>query len=660
MHCPSCHSPVAEGVVFCSQCGHNLLETHKAYFDGLRAFYDGRFDQALRKFKVALLTDPGNPEIIKDCGHAYLHNGDLGAALDMYERAETLGGNFFDADYNRAMSLMSSQRFAEARELLQRVVAAPGIEVRQGQFYLGLHFATSEAFLADCHLRLGICEQELGGKEEARGQFRRALDYDPESVPAYLLLGHLALREKHFAEATQYFEGVLSRSSLPSEMTQARAGLGLACYENGQIEEAIRHLNLALQGDPGNPTAIHYLNHIYEREGIIEKSQGAIHPAHFMDIREGASPIFGLVEDARESQLDAPATEAAGLSIIGRSQPMLRMMRHARLAAASDSTVLITGENGSGKELIARMIYLNSARADQPFVVVNCAAIPETLLESDLFGHEKGAFTGATARKPGRFELAHGGTIFLDEIGDLSPTTQVKLLRALQERAFTRVGGTEEIHVDVRILAATNRNLQRLIEEGLFREDLYYRLNVIPIHVPPLRERKEDIPLLVEHFLRKFARRNPKARVRFSREDLEALQEYSWPGNVRELENMIERTLVMGAQPGVYLEELRRHKRPPQTDKPASPPPAEARTPRETRALPGESAARFQDSNFPLTLAEVERRHILQVLQMTGGNQRKAAQILGINPSTLWRKLRAYQIDPATFSPSSGPAAEKG
>jgi transcriptional regulator with PAS, ATPase and Fis domain len=643
MRCPACQTEIPPGGPFCSSCGHNILETHQAYLDGLRAFCEGNYEEALRKLKVALLTDPSNPEIIKDCGHAFLHNGDLSSALDMYEKAELLGVLSADADYNRAMALLPSHHWREAHDLLLRIVERKDLVIREGIYYLGLLFTTTEQFLCQCRLHLGICCRELGEADAAAVHFHAALQFNPQSVSAHKHLGDLALARKHFSKATTHYEQVVALSSMGEELLDARNCLGIACYENGRIEEAIQHLNWVLQHDPGNPVAIHNLNHIYEKEGIFRASAGKTESGRFLDTTEGASPIFSLVRDA-EAEERARPEELGHLTIIGRSQEMMRMMRHARLAAVSDSTVLITGENGTGKELVARLIYLNSRRADQAFVVVNSAAIPETLLESDLFGHEKGAFTGAVARKIGRFELAHKGTLFLDEIGDLSPLMQVKLLRVLQEREFTRVGGTESVRVDVRILAATNRDLPRMIEEGLFREDLYYRLNVVPIHIPPLRERREDIPLLVEHFIRKYAKYNPKARLKLSEEELAILMDYHWPGNIRELENMIERAIVMGSQPSLYLEELSRLKRLAQHNK------SPTRSPKSPVPEPAGEAVknpRPPDEYPPtLSLIDVEQAHIRRVLRYTRGNQRQAARILGINPSTLWRKLRTHRIEP--------------
>jgi two-component system NtrC family response regulator len=305
--------------------------------------------------------------------------------------------------------------------------------------------------------------------------------------------------------------------------------------------------------------------------------------------------------------------------IIGESGPMQEVLSLVRRVAPTDATVLIRGESGTGKELIARAIHFASPRARGPLVKVNCAALPETLLESELFGHERGAFTGATAMRRGRFELADGGTLFLDEIGDLPPHLQVKLLRVLQEREFERVGSSRPLRVDVRVLAATHRDLEALLRAGRFREDLYYRINVVTIALPPLRERREDLPLLIDHFLAKFAARNGKVIRGLTREAREALLRYDYPGNVRELENLIERAVVLSRDEVIGLRDL-----PLTLHEPAPEPPA----PRGLVAA----------------VEALERRMIREALDRAGGVQTRAAELLGISERALRYKLRKYGL----------------
>jgi two-component system response regulator HydG len=307
---------------------------------------------------------------------------------------------------------------------------------------------------------------------------------------------------------------------------------------------------------------------------------------------------------------------------IGSSPAFRRMMTLVEQVADSSATVLITGESGTGKELVARSIHQRSGRHGGPFVAVNCAALPETLLESELFGYEKGAFTGAAGRKEGRFELADGGTLFLDEVADLSPVTQPKILRVLQEGEFERLGGTKTLRVDVRIVAATNQDLGQMVKEKRFREDLYYRLNVITIHVPPLRERREDIRVLAQHFLRIYAAKNNRKLEGFSDEAMRRLEAYAWPGNVRELENVIERGVVLARGSLMDVSEL------PEEIAGATPLPEGVLTVR-----------------IGTPLAEVEARLLEETLRVTKGNKTLTAKLLGIDPRTVSRKLERQDED---------------
>jgi len=314
--------------------------------------------------------------------------------------------------------------------------------------------------------------------------------------------------------------------------------------------------------------------------------------------------------------------------IIGHSPCMRAIMQEIQQAARSRSTVLLRGESGTGKELVARALHRLSERNHQPFVKLNCAALPESLLESELFGHERGAFTGAVKTRRGRFELADHGTLFLDEIGDMSLATQIKLLRVLQERTFERVGGSRSLTVDVRIIAATNADLEEAVRMRRFREDLYYRLHVVPVVLPPLRERKEDIPLLVGHFLQRFNAENRKA-LKISSTAMELIVGYEWPGNVRELENCVERMVVMARREVVAPEDV---PLPVKIHTPAPPP----------RVLFPEPTA----STLPKAVADIERERLLEALRRSGGVQTRAAALLGITPRQLGYKLKKYHITP--------------
>jgi transcriptional regulator with GAF, ATPase, and Fis domain len=315
-------------------------------------------------------------------------------------------------------------------------------------------------------------------------------------------------------------------------------------------------------------------------------------------------------------------------AIIGRSPKFTAAIDAARKVAATATTVLLTGESGTGKEVLARAIHHASARADGPFVALNCAALPETLVESELFGHERGAFTGADKLKRGRFELAAGGTLFLDEIGELTPAVQAKLLRVLQERQYQRVGGTTTLGADIRLVAATNRDLERAVTDGRFREDLYYRVAVFRIHLPTLRERGEDVLLLADHFVRELGAKMERQQPVLSSEARELLLAHSWPGNVRELQNAIERALVLAESALISAEHLGIGSRLP----------ADA----TTAAL---AAPPTEDASTMLTIAAQEKRMIVEVLQRTHGHQKRAAALLGLTRFQLYGRLKRYHIE---------------
>ncbi len=314
-------------------------------------------------------------------------------------------------------------------------------------------------------------------------------------------------------------------------------------------------------------------------------------------------------------------------NIIGSAPEMQQVFKSIAQVAPSRATVLLTGESGTGKELVAAALHHHSARASGPFVRLHCAALNESLLESELFGHERGAYTGAERRREGRFEQAHGGTLLLDEIGDISASTQIKLLRVLQEREFERVGGNQSVHVDVRVIAATNRDLRQLVSEGRFREDLFYRLNVISIHLPPLRSRASDIPALASHFMQRFAKDNAKGVTQISDAALAMLVAYPWPGNVRELENVIERAVVLASGDTIEVSHLpaELHTEPPASGVPP---------------IPGSA------------MATIERYAILKTLEAQGGSTSKAADILGVSVRKIQYKLQEYGAAPKSHVPA--------
>lgn len=355
-------------------------------------------------------------------------------------------------------------------------------------------------------------------------------------------------------------------------------------------------------------------------EAVLAMRQGAcdylVKPVSFEQLRQAAARVLG---NANPSARGTP-----GGGMIGHSPSLRALIERACQVAKSDADVLIMAESGTGKELLAQFIHRASARRKYPFVAVNCAAFPETLLESELFGHVRGAFTGAVASRPGKFELASGGTLLLDEISEMPVSLQPKLLRVLQEREVDRLGDTRPLRVDVRVIATTNRNLPSLIEEGRFRSDLFYRLDVVPLTLPPLRERREDIPDLVEYFVQKYA--PPPRTVRFTEELLRRLMEYDWPGNVRELENVVRRILVLSSNPVAGLEVL------------------------EGKEMADKNTITARLPAHGVTLRDMERELLERTLETTGGNRTRAAEILGVSLRTVRNKIREFGLPPKRSS----------
>lgn len=437
-------------------------------------------------------------------------------------------------------------------------------------------------------------------------QFLRGLGYEvTEASTGNEALEHLSAKPFDIVVTDLMLPGVGGLDILRALQTEAPGTLGIVITGFGTVQNAIQAMRL----------------------GVFEYLLKPVNFDELQIVLERALEFQRLGKENRQYKKEVQ--RQFGLqNLIGHSDAMRRILDLIEKVADSDSTVLIYGESGTGKELVARAIHYRSDRMDKPLVPINCAAIPSDLLESELFGYEKGAFTGAHRTKIGRFEYANGGTLFLDEIGEMSPQLQVKLLRVLQEKSFERLGGVRPIQVDVRIIAATNRDLEKAIEEGKFREDLYYRLSVIPIHIPPLRERREDIPLLVEHFLEKFNSEKGRSVSGFSPKAMERLIEYSWPGNVRELENLVERLVVLKRSGTIELEDL--------PDKIRFGP---AKDPLGAIVLP-EGGIRLEE-----TIHRLERELILQALRRTRGVKKEAAELLGMKRTTLIQKMKRNKIE---------------
>ena len=452
----------------------------------------------------------------------------------------------------------------------------------------------------------------LNPEARERGKYRLG-----EGIIGKAIQNNSPIIVPRIAEEPRFLDRTQSRSD---EEKKELAFLCVPISVNGTVAGAIA-VDLRITSDEN-----------FEEDVRILSTVGNIVARSVQARQEELEEIYRL-EQENKRLAEQLASDAKPGSMTGSSKAMQEVYRQIHQVAPTNTTILIRGESGVGKELVAQAIHYNSPRANGPFVGVNLGALPEDLIESELFGYEPGAFTSATKLKRGRFELAAGGTLFLDEFGDISHSMQIKLLRVLQEREFERLGGTQTIKADVRVVCATNRNLEKMMREGQFREDLYYRINVFPVHVPPLRERSEDIPLLANHFIQKFNKKNGATIQRLSSSALEVLLSYSWPGNVRELENCIERACILAHNGIIYAFDL-------------------------PSIFRNNSGAESEHSSPPQsldrTLDGVEREMIIDALKATNGNVSQAAKRLGITERVMGIRIRKHSIDPFDYKRRAG------
>jgi transcriptional regulator with PAS, ATPase and Fis domain len=617
MKCPACRKKATPGDLFCRHCGATLSAGNLGREEARRSFQGGDYAAALQLLQAELKRHPGDAELISWIGHAHFLSGRESEAKDSYQSALAVDPHLWDARYQLASIDFSRGDFNKAAEGFAQVAESqPKIKGHPLEAVFG---GSNDRVLASSWLYAGLARKELGQVASAAEALKKASVLDPENPLAYGVQADMLMASEQFGAAAQAYERALSKVRDETGLLALRNDLGVALFRAGKLEKAAEEFKKVIQKDPRNNNAIYNLGVLYLRQGLREEMREDLR--EFLKAEDAEHILLGLtrsmVDAARRQQGES---ERGG--ILGASKPMQEVLDLIRRAGASDATVLVLGENGTGKELVARAIHLNSPRRDKPFVAVNCGALPDTLLESELFGYERGAFTGATAAKPGRFELANGGTLFLDEIGDLKVSLQVKLLRAIQDKSFERLGGTKTFKSDIRIIAATHRDLRQKVLSGEFREDLFYRLYVVPISLPPLRERREDIPLLAQHFLERNTLKAGKRFVRIAPEAMARLQEHVWPGNVRELENVLERAVAIFDDVELKPEHLR-----------------------FDPAIASEAILKIPAANsVPRGLAGAEKDVILSQLKLSQFKVNDAAKALGLSRATLYRKMQKYQI----------------
>lgn len=620
MTCRECGYSQEEDHRFCPVCGLPQEPAGKATLEGIEAFEQGEYAKALKLFKAVAKRKPEDPFALRDVGHAAFHLQDHDQALEIYRQALQVQPNLLDTQFNVGLIHLQRGRvhdamysFLETLHLIHPLTP--------GAYYLGL-FHSAPTLTLQCRLNLGGLFKERGELEKALEQYRLVTVEWPKNILALGSLGDCLLALERYDEAMMVYKRGLKLIPDGVEQLNLRNDLGVAYYRKGEIEKAVGEFKAVLQLDPSHANAAYNLGQLYRQEGQSDRMRRDFEE-FVRDSNHGASILYALTK----SMVSTAVTASKNLvpedqGMVGSSQALKKAEGLIKRAAAADATVLILGENGTGKEVAARAIHQQSSRHDKAFIPISCSVLSESLLESELFGHEKGSFTGALDRKMGKFEAAQGGTVFLDEIGELNLSTQVKLLRVLQEREFERVGGTESVRVDIRVIAATNRDLKQAIRDGRFREDLFYRLNVIAIEMPPLREREGDVVLLARHFLEKQRQKRHHRFEGLSQGVIEILKRYRWPGNVRELENLIERVVTLNDDVMVRPEHL----------------PLEI-----TGGVPRMEGLTL---GVPETgvLERMERTMIERVLKETQFNKRRAADRLGISRPTLYLKLKRYGL----------------
>lgn len=537
-------------------------------------------------------------------------NGDFKGACENYLKIKKIT---WDVNYNLGLIYLSLGKTEEAINNFEKILKNK-VNIKDSLIYRS-KYEDKNKFYSEIYLYLGALYKTLGKKEFAIKSLENSLKYNRRNEMALANLGDIFLSENNYDEAIKYFNEAISIVDDKFKKSYLYNDLGLSQFKKGLIDDAIKSFKTAINLNPQNENAIYNLGIIYVRSGMEEKIKDDY--KEFISQESGIDIIYKLsrsIVDITKQNI----SDSIDIDFICNDISMQKVKETMIKAAKTDGTVFLQGENGTGKELVARAIHQLSERKDKPFIVVNCGALPETLLEAELFGYEKGAYTGAYKSKPGRFELADGGTIFLDEIGDITPSMQVKLLRVVEQKEFERIGGVETKKVDVRIIAATNKDIRELVARGVFREDLFYRLYVLPIFLPPLRERGKDILALANYFLKRSNEKHKKNFMKFNDEVTEIFFKYRWPGNVRQMENVIEQIVILYDDYEVKKE-----------------------------YLPDEILKEVKLMKLTLKekKEEKEKEELLSVLAKAKYSKTKAAQLLGISRVALWKKMKKLNID---------------
>ncbi|MBP7791616.1 MAG: sigma 54-interacting transcriptional regulator [Candidatus Goldbacteria bacterium] len=538
MYCENCGAEIKKNSMFCKNCGSRTKPPDAVMLEIEGDFRQKNYSGIQAKIKT-IETDLPEEFILSLKGDiAFIH----GNFLEAKENYLKIPGNKrkWDVSYNLALIFINENKIKEAIDSL-RSINLDEIDPTGSLIYSD-KYSDIKSLAMDVNLFLGVLYKNAGENKNSIDAFKNVLKYDSKNELSYANLGDIYFKDGNYDVAIENYNYAINVSSDSRRKSNLYNDLGLSYFRKGLTNEAMECFKNSVILNPENKNALYNLGLIYVKSGMKDEIKDDYR--EFIKQNDGIEILFNI----SKSIMDIAKQQSDTLSFadfIGESEPVKKVKDLIIKASETDSTVFIDGENGTGKELVARAIHRLSRRSDKPFIVVNCGALPENLLESELFGYEKGAFTGAVKTKQGRFEIADGGTIFLDEIGDITAAMQVKLLRFIQYREFERVGGNETIKVDVRLITATNKDIKRMLKDGSFREDLFYRLYVLPVSLPPLRERGEDAVLLAHYFLKKFNEKYNKKFKDFSPDALKVILKYPWPGNVRQLENVIERIVTL-------------------------------------------------------------------------------------------------------------------
>jgi sigma-54 specific flagellar transcriptional regulator A len=643
MHCESCGKKIDAKVKFCRHCGAAAREPSQVVLSIIADFKNRNFEGISGKIHSI--------EGSYDRNFILKAEGDLAFVTGNYREAEKNYNSIlkskrqWDTLYNMALINLNANKTDEAIENLQAI--KPSAENIRQSFIYSERYSGKDALMADIQMYLGILYKNAEKNAAAAKSFEKALACGASGELVHANLGDLYFKEDNYDKAIKHYEAAVKISEDAMKKSNLYNDLGFAYFRKGLMQEAVESLKKSLIMNPENKNAVYNLGLIYVKDGMQDKIKDDY--KEFLSHGEGVDILFNLTKSMMQAAKQE-SEKVSSIDFIGEDPGVRKVKEIIVKASETDSTVFIEGENGTGKELAARAIHKLSKRQDKPFIVVNCGALPETLLESELFGYEKGAFTGAVKEKQGRFEIADKGTVFLDEIGDITQAMQVKLLRFVQQREFERVGGNETKKVDVRIITATNRDIKKLTSEGRFREDLFYRLYVLPVMMPPLRERGGDIMLLAGYFLKVFSAKYGKKFRLFTKEAADAILSYSWPGNVRQLENMIERTVTLHDAAEVRLDFL-----PAEISKIGERRQGElSRTRKTDIKQDGEKdlieiiksvdyahdkAASIIGITENFLREKMQEYDIKEILKRVNNSKTKAAKLLGVDRTTLWRRM---------------------